>query len=153
MESYQNRDLHTPVRDERVLGFSPVSTWGDTDTDAAPATSFLSTSEDRIMDRLNSLEVLVREQHLSTREHVAKGLRECIAYEKSLINRVCKDLQEVAAGVQILQLKHQADPALISGIVGLVNSSVLYLQATAPNVVTPLTGVPQGNPPTASNTE
>lgn len=117
MESYQNRDLHTPVRDERVLGFSPVSTWGDTDTDAAPATSFLSTSEDRIMDRLNSLEVLVREQHLSTREHVAKGLRECIAYEKSLINRVCKDLQEVAAGVQILQLKHQVDPALISGIV------------------------------------
>lgn len=119
------RDLTTPVQDERVLGnFSPVSNWGEFDT-----------NEERIMDKLSSMEVLMRELHLSTREHVAKGLREMLSYEKALIGKVLKNQEDINTGLREIQSRHQADPLLVSGIIALVNQSVKYLQDTSPNLV------------------
>lgn len=129
-----NRDLTTPVQDERVLGnFSPVSNWGEFETNSE--LSFLKSGEDRVMEKLSSIEVLVRELHLSAREHVAKGLREMLNIEKGLLIKVLRNMEEISQGIREIQSRHQEDPALLSGIIALVNQSVKYLQETTPNLV------------------
>lgn len=77
--------LNTP-RDERVLSFSPVSNWGDVGT-----VDITEVEQDKIVRRIDSLETLMREMHLSTRKHVAKGLREVVSIEKGHILRLVKE--------------------------------------------------------------
>ena len=66
--------MNTPVMDERpsVLGFLPISDFEDTDQPSLPE-MFVATSEMRILDRLNNLETIIREQHLKTRDHDPMG--------------------------------------------------------------------------------
>ncbi|MCG8047818.1 MAG: hypothetical protein N0E48_19700 [Candidatus Thiodiazotropha endolucinida] len=126
----------TPVQDENCIlrGFSPVSNWGDFDYTASATleSGTVKPIEERVFEKLNSLEVLIKESHNSTREHMTKGLCELLSYEKALINKVLKNMEEVSTGIQELQSRHQADPALVAGIVALVNQSIKYLQDTAP---------------------
>lgn len=89
---------------------------------------------DMVTARLNALKVLVREQHLTTRDHVSKGLRECINLQRKLLNKVYGHLQIVSARLEKLQERHMADPMLLAGIVCLVNHALLYLQTTTPTV-------------------
>lgn len=120
----------TPVQDEILVeqqAFSPVSDpWGDFILD--------QTAADMVTARLNALEALVREQHLATRDHVSKGLRECINHQRKLLNKVYGDLRMVSEKLENVQERHMADPTLLAGIVGLVNQALLYLQTTAPAV-------------------
>ena len=87
---------------------------------------------EQVLARLNNLEVMVREQHLATREHLSKWLRECLCIEKSMHEKTCRSLQLAIDGIAAIKQRHQADPALMSGILGLVNSGFLYLQTTSP---------------------
>ena len=116
----------TPLQDERGLGsFSPVSNpWGDF--------GLTQSGTEQVLARLNNLEVMMREQHLATREHLSKGLRECLCIEKSMHEKTCRNLQLAIDGIAAIKQRHQADPALMSGILGLVNSALLYLQTTSP---------------------
>lgn len=135
----------TPVQDENCVlrGFSPVSNWGDYDyTGTALQTGTEQSSEDQVIQKLESLEALIKESHASTRDHMAKGLCELLSYEKALINKVLKMMEDVNTGVKELQSRHQADPALVGSIVALVNQSIKYLQDTAPKV---LIGSQEGN--------
>lgn len=125
----ERNEATTPLQDERIMRFSPIS-------DAGQDISFEQTSTDQILARLNSVEVLVREQHLATREYMAKGIRDSISIERGMYNKLCQHLQTVAAEVQKIQDKHQAEPALVAGIVGMVNQALLYLQSTAPAAAT-----------------
>ena len=46
-----------------------------------------------------------------------------------------KDLQTITIeGISAIRDRHQADPVLMSGILGLVNSALLYLQTKTPAV-------------------
>ena len=56
----------TPVQDERGLGsYSPVSDpWGDF--------ALTQSSTDQLMSRLKSLETIIRDQHMTTRENTQK---------------------------------------------------------------------------------
>ena len=125
--------MNTPFMDERpsVLGFSLISEFEDTDQPSLPE-MLVATSEMRILDRLNNLESIIREQHLKTRDHVTQGLRECMAYEKSLINTLCKDLGDLSTQMQALQARHRVEPGLFNSILGLVNlHHAALLPATA----------------------
>ena len=128
----------TPVHDENCVlrGFSPVSNWGDYDYTCTTLQSGTGqSSEDQVLKKLESLEALIKESHVSTQDHMAKGLCELLSYEKALINKVLKNMEEVSSGVKELQSHHQADPALVGSIVAIVNQSIKYLQDTAPKVV------------------
>lgn len=81
------------------------------------------------MRRIDALETLIRELHLSTREHVAKGLCGVAPIEKWHIIRVVKELQDINGRLKTLENKHQADHALVSGTVGLVSQSILHYKA------------------------
>ena len=135
--------MNTPVMDERpsVLGFSSISDFEDTDQPSLPE-MFVATSEMRILDRLNNLETIIREQHLKTRDHVTQGFRECMTYEKSLISKLYKDLGDVSTQIQGLQARHQVDPGMVNSILGLVNQTILYLHHAAllPATTSPQTG-------------
>lgn len=130
--------METPVQDEHSVlgGFSPISNWGDFDSTTNISSGILKSGEDKVLEKLESMEVLVRELHLSTREHVAKGLRELLSYERALINKVLKNMEDINTRIREVQSRHQADPALVASIVALVNQSIKYLQDTAPSVVT-----------------
>ena len=70
--------------------------------------------------------------HLSSREHCAKGLREILAVELNMMNKVLKTLHLVLQSLEQLKQRHQANQTLLPGILSLVNQSILYLQVTSP---------------------
>ena len=119
----------TPLQDETTfMAISPVpDPWAE-----FTKGELTSTGSEQILDRLNSIEVLIRDMHLSSREHYAKGLREILAVERTMMNKVLKTLQLVLQSLEQLKQRHQADPTLLPGILSLVNQSILYLQATSP---------------------
>ena len=88
-----------------------------------------------MIQKLGFLEVLIKESHVSTRDHMAKGLCELLSYEKSLIKKVLRIMEEINIGVKEHPSRNQADPALVGSIVALVNQSIKYLQDNAPKVL------------------
>ena len=97
-----------------------------------PWVEFTKIYTDRIMDRLSSLEILVRQQHLGTREYQAKGFRDVVSITRKMFREIQNSMHLALQGSNMLQSKHQADPALMSVIMALLNSALLYLNATAP---------------------
>ena len=65
------------------------------------------------------METVIGELHLAIREHVTKGLRELVQIERGQLVRLSQQLQEVLTTIEDLKKKHQAEPALLSGIVSL----------------------------------
>ena len=113
------------LQDERRFNYSPVSDpWGEF--------ALTLSGTEQVLNKLNSLETLVREQHLTTRECTSKALRECLCIERGMHEKLCKQLQLVSECISTIRDRHQADPVLMSGILGLVNSTLLYLQTTTP---------------------
>ena len=139
----------TPVQDMRRFNYSPVS-----DPRGEFALTQSGTTE-QVLKRLNSLETLVREQHLTTRECTSKALRECLCIERGMHEKLCKQLQLVSEGISAIRDRHQADPVLMSGILGLVNSTLLYLQTTTPATTSVVSSVDMGllNTSGSSSTE
>ena len=85
--------------------------------------------EDRLNGRIASLEPTIEDI-----EHCAKSLRELCAIEQGQVAQLGRHLQEIEAAVKKLAYKHQAEPALIAGIVSLGYS--LLQQAALETVVT-----------------
>ena len=128
----------TPVQDERGLGNnSPVS-------DPRGDFALTQSSTDQLMSRLNSLETIIRDQHMTTRENTSKALRECLCIERSMHEKTCKQLQLAIKGISAIRERHQTDPMLMSGILGLVSSALLYLQTTTPSVAPAVSAVAMG---------
>ena len=82
--------------------------------------------------RVSSLETLVREQDLGTSEYQAKGLRDVVSINRKMFREIQNSMHLTLQGLNMLQSKPQADQALMSGIMALVNSAMLYLNATVP---------------------
>ena len=99
---------------------------------------------DQVLGRINSLEAMIREQHLATREHLSKGLKESLCIQRSMHERTCKNLQLAIYGIASIKSRHQADPVRMSGILGLVKSALLYLQTTSPTMATAVGSVAIG---------
>ena len=81
---------------------------------------------------------------MATREHLSKGLRESLCIQRSMHERTCKNLQLAIDDIASIKDRHQADPVSKSGILGLVNFPLLYLQTSptmAPAVGSVSTGV------------
>lgn len=130
--------VDTPVQDERGLGrFSPVSDpWGEFE--------LTQSGMDQVLGRMNSIEAMIREQHMATREYMSKGLRESLCIQRSMHEKTCKNLQLAIDGISAIKDKHQADPVLMSGILGLVNSALIYLQTTSPAMAPAIGSVGMG---------
>ena len=81
------------------------------------------------------METAIGELHLATREHITKRLRELVQIERGQLVRLSQQLQEVLTSIEDIKKKHQAEPALLSGIVSLVSQAITYLQQAAPETV------------------
>ena len=128
----------TPVQDERGLGnYSPV--W-----DPLGDFALTQSGTDQLISRPNSLETIIRDQHMTTRENTSKALRECLCIERSMHEKTCKQLQLAIEGISAIRERHQADPLLMSGILGPVNSALLYLQTTTPAVAPAVSAIAMG---------
>ena len=72
-----------------LRGFSTLANCGDYDyTSTTLRTGTEQSSEDQVIQKLESLEVFIKESHVSTRDNMDKGLCELLSYEKALINSV-----------------------------------------------------------------
>ena len=91
------------LQDERRFNYSPVSDpWGEF------ALTLSRTGQ--VLNKLNSLETLVKEQHLTTRECTSKALRECLCIERGIHEKLCQQLQLVSEGISTIRDRKQADP-------------------------------------------
>ena len=62
------------------------------------------------MSRLNSLETIIRDQPITTRENTSKALRECLCIEHSMHEKTCKQLQLANEGISAVRDKTSGGP-------------------------------------------
>ena len=74
----------TPLQDETT--FMPISPVPDTWAEFTQG-ELTSSGFEQILDSLKSIKMLIRDMHLSSREHYAKGLRKILAVERNMMNK------------------------------------------------------------------